>query len=79
MLLSGIASATLAWWMLDAAPGSPDFNADLSRLNTVGFLFVNVPTIALSVLPLQRLLSRLEALTGRPLDELMPGAATAKN
>ncbi len=75
MLVAGVASALLAWWMLDAAPGSPEFNADLGRLNTVGFVCINLPTIGLSILPLQRLLGRLEGLTGRPLEELMPAAA----
>lgn len=75
MLASGVANAALAWWMLDAAPGTPEFNTDLGRLNTVGFLCVNLPTIALAILPMQRLLTRLEGFTGRPLEELMPAAA----
>lgn len=77
MLCSGVANAALAWWMLDAAPGTAEFNTDLSRLNTIGFLCVNLPTIAASMLPLQRLLTRLEGLTGVPIEDLMPGVAGA--
>jgi hypothetical protein len=75
LVLSGIAQAILTWWMLDAPPGSEEFNADLGRTNTIGFIAVTLPTLALSVLPLQRLLDRLEALTGVPLDKLMSSAS----
>jgi len=71
MLASGAANSALAWWILDAPPGSDAFNADLGRLNTLGLIAVTLPTLAMSIWPLQRLFQTLERLTGVPVDDLM--------
>lgn len=71
LLASGVANGALAWWILDAPPGTEAFNADLSRLNTAGLIAVTLPTIGASLWPFQRLFQTLERLTGVPVDALM--------
>jgi hypothetical protein len=72
LLASGVVSAALAWWLLDAAPGTPLFNEQLGRVNTIGLVAVNLPVAALATWRLSKVLERLEAITGLKIEELIP-------
>ncbi|MBA2322221.1 MAG: septation protein IspZ [Deltaproteobacteria bacterium] len=75
LLLSGVVSAVLAWWILDAAPGTPEFNSQLGKVNTVGLFAVNLPVAGLATWRLSRVLERLEVLTGLTMEQLVPAAS----
>jgi intracellular septation protein A len=78
LLASAVVSAALAAWLLDAAPGTPEFNAQLGRVNTVGLFAVNLPVAGLATWRLSRVLDRMERLTGLPIERLLPAAASPR-
>ncbi len=76
LLASGVVSAAIAWWVLDAAPGTPAFNQQLSQVNTLGLVAVNLPVAGLATWRLSRVLDRLETITGLSIERLIPTAAS---
>lgn len=69
-LVSGILNFALARWMLTAVPGSPEFNAQLGRMNWLSWPVIVVPSMAVMMFALFRLLKGVEQLSGLTTDEL---------
>ncbi len=69
-LFSAVLNYLLARWIVTAPPGSPENVAQLGRLNWVSWPVIMVPSMAIMMFALFRLLKGLEALTGLPGDDL---------
>ncbi len=70
-LLSAIANYTMAYKIVKADPGTPIFNEQLARLHALHWPVVVLPSTALLMFCLWRLLKGLEKLTGLPQDQIL--------
>lgn len=82
MLVGGITNFALAWWLLPAHGGTPEFNRQLGKLQFWSWPGTMLPTGAMTFYALFRLLHGLEDLTGLSSDDLFhaqskPAAAAA--
>lgn len=69
-LASAILNYALARWMLTATPGTDEFNKQLGRMNWMSWPVIFVPSMAVMVFALFRLVKGLERLTGLKAEEL---------
>ena len=69
-VLSSVLNFGLARWMLTATPGTDEFNKQLGRMNWMSWPVIFVPTMAMTVYALMRLLHGVERLTGLKAEEL---------
>lgn len=69
------ASAVLNFWLarhiLKSPPATEAFNQELGRMHWVSMLVIGVPSMAVMLLALWRLLEGLKVLTGLTLDEIL--------
>lgn len=68
--LSAVLNFGLARWIVTAEPGSPTHAEQLGRLNWISWPVIVLPSMAILVFALFRLLKGIEALTGLKGDEL---------
>jgi hypothetical protein len=68
---SGIGNGILAIAMVRSAPGTEAFTAELGRYTGWSFPLVNLPTIALSVVVLRKVIDRLEEVANVPFEQLL--------
>ncbi|HEX2100980.1 MAG TPA: VC0807 family protein, partial [Candidatus Synoicihabitans sp.] len=69
-LLSAALNFALARWMLVSPPGTPEFNAELGKMNALSWPVIVIPTMIISVAAIWRLLSGVSRLTGMKLEEM---------
>ena len=69
-LFSAVLNYLLARWIVTATPGSPENVAQLGKLNWVSWPVIMIPSLAIMMFALFRLLKGLESLTGLKGDEL---------
>jgi len=69
-LFSAVLNYLLARWIVTAPPGSPENVAQLGKLNWVSWPVIMIPSLAIMMFALFRLLKGLEKLTGLTGDEL---------
>lgn len=69
-LFSAVLNYLLARWIVTAEPGSPENVAQLGRLNWVSWPVIMIPSLAIMMFALLRLLKGLEKLTGLQGEEL---------
>ncbi len=75
---SAVLNFGLARWILTANPGTPEFNAQLGRMNWLSWPVIVIPMMAVSIYALFQLLKGVEHLTGLKGEELFhhpPGKA----
>ena len=70
-LLSAVANFVLARWLLQSAPGTPEFNAELGRMNLLSWPVIALPSTVMLMVILWRMLRGIEALTGLTTDEVL--------
>lgn len=68
--LSAVLNYFLARWLVTATPGSPEHVAQIGKLNWVSWPVIVVPSMAIMMIALFRLLKGLERLTGLKGEEL---------
>lgn len=68
--LSAVLNFALARWIVTAAPGSSEHTAQLGRLNWISWPVIVLPSMAILVYALFKLLKGIEKLTGLKGDEL---------
>lgn len=68
--LSALLNYFLARWLVTATPGSPEHVAQIGKLNWVSWPVIVVPSMAIMMVALFRLLKGLERLTGLKGEEL---------
>jgi len=69
-LLSAALNFALARWLLKSPSGSPEFNAELAKMNLLSWPVIALPSTAIMLLVLWRLLRGITQLTGLPLDAI---------
>ena len=67
---SAILNFFLARWLLQAPPGTPDFNAQLGKMNWLSWPVIVVPMMGVMIYALFTLLKGVESLTGLNGEEL---------
>lgn len=70
-LVSAILNYVLAFVVLTHAPGTPEFNADLGRMQYLSWPVIVVPSTLILFFALWRLLTGLEKLTGLKREEIL--------
>ena len=69
-LLSAVLNFVLARYLLTSPSGTPEFNAELAKMHLLSWPVIVVPSLAMTLLALWRLLSGLKKLTGLSMDEI---------
>jgi hypothetical protein len=69
-LLSAVLNFGLARYLLTSVSGTPEFNAQLAKMHLLSWPVIVVPSLAMTLLALWRLLSGLKHLTGLSMDEI---------
>ena len=68
--VSAALNFVLARWILTAATGTPEFNAQLGKLQWLSWPVIVIPSMAMMMWALWTLLSGIRRLTGLQLDEV---------
>jgi hypothetical protein len=69
--LSAVLNFILARVIITAMPDTPLFNEQLGRLTWMSYIVIMLPSLAIMILALWRLLKGLEKLSGLTLDEIL--------
>jgi hypothetical protein len=77
-LLSAALNFGLARYILKSAPGTEAFNAELGRMNALSWPVISLPSMAILMVILWRLLGGIEKLTGLTKDEIFRSKETGK-
>lgn len=78
-LVSAVLNYALARWLLTAAAGTPEFNAQLGKMQWMSWPVIVVPSMGMMMFALWRLLGGIKQLTGLELEEVFqPQAAKEK-
>jgi hypothetical protein len=78
-LLSAVLNFGLARFLLRSPPGTPEFNAELGRMNGLSLPVIMVPTMIVTMVVLWKLMSGLTRITGLELDDIIRGGAKQKD
>jgi len=70
-LLSAVLNFVLARWLLKSPSGSPEFNAELAKMNLLSWPVITLPSLAIMLIALWRLMRGITHLTGLPLDAIL--------
>ncbi len=76
-LISAVLNFALARYFLVSAPGTPEFNAELGTMNAWSWPIIVLPTTAITMIMLWKLMTGIQRLTGLKLEEIMHGQAPA--
>lgn len=69
-LLSAILNFALARYLLQAAPGTVEFNAQLGKMNALSWPVIVIPTTVVTMFVFWRLMKGMTRLTGLKLEEI---------
>lgn len=69
-LLSAVLNFALARYLLKSPSGTPEFNAELAKMHLLSWPVIVLPSLAMTLFALWRLLSGLKNLTGLSMDEI---------
>lgn len=78
-LLSAALNFGLARYLLKSAPGTPEFNAELGRMNGLSLPVIMLPTMIVTVFVLWKLMTGLTQITGLPFEDIVRGGAKEKS
>ena len=77
-LLSAVLNFGLARYLLRSPPGTPEFNAELGKMNGLSLPVIMLPTMVITMVVLWKLMTGLTRITGLELDDILRGAAKQK-
>ena len=77
-LVSSVLNYGLARYLLKSPAGTEAFNAELARMNLLSWPVISLPTMAMTMYALWRLLGGLKRITGLELEQLMHNAPEKK-
>ena len=77
-LLSAVLNFGLARYLLQSPPGTPEFNAELGKMNGLSLPVIMLPTMVVTMVVLWNLMTGLTRITGLELDDILRGAAKQK-
>lgn len=69
--LSAVLNFALARWLLKSPTGSPEFNAELGKMNALSWPVIVIPTMIILVFALWRLVGGIKRLSGLSFEEMM--------
>ncbi|GAB5560702.1 MAG: MFS transporter [Synoicihabitans sp.] len=69
--LSAVLNYALARWLLKSPSGSPEFNAELGKMNALSWPVIVIPTMVITIYALWRLITGIKRLSGLELEEMM--------
>jgi len=69
-LVSAVLNFALARYLLKSPSGTPEFNAELAKMHLLSWPVIVLPSLAMTLIALWRLLSGLKNLTGLSMDEI---------
>jgi len=69
-VFSAILNFALARWLLQSPTGTPEFNAELAKMNLLSWPVIALPSTAIMMFALWKLLGGITKLTGLPLEEI---------
>lgn len=69
--VSAVLNFGLARWLLKSPTGSPEFNAELGKMNVLSWPVIVVPTMIITIFALWRLISGIKRLSGLTFEEMM--------
>ena len=69
-LISAVLNFGLARYLLKSPAGTPEFNGELARMHLLSWPVIVLPSMAMTMFALWRLLSGLKHLTGLTMDEI---------
>jgi hypothetical protein len=72
--LSAIINYLLAKWIVVSPTGTPEFNAEVSKMMWVTFFAMLIPGMGLMMLAFWKLISGITAMTGLALEQILHGA-----
>lgn len=72
-LLSAALNYGLARYLLKHPTGTPEFNAELGRMNMLNWPVIVLPSMIVTLIVFWRLMSGLTRLTGLPLEDIFHG------
>ncbi|HEX2862463.1 MAG TPA: VC0807 family protein [Lacunisphaera sp.] len=70
-VLSAVLNFILARLIITAMPDTPLFNEQLGRLTWISYIVIMIPSLAIMIVALWRLIKGLEKLSGLTLDEIL--------
>ena len=70
-LLSAALNFFLARWLLKSPSGTPEFNAELGKMNALSWPVIVLPTMVMTIYVLWRLFAGIKELTGLGFDQVM--------
>lgn len=74
-LLSAVLNFALARYLLKSPAGTPEFNAELGKMNGLSLPVIMLPTMVVTMVVFWKLMNGLTRLTGLELDEIFRGGA----
>ena len=77
-LLSAVLNFGLARYLLQSPAGTPEFNAELGKMNGLSLPVIMLPTMIVTMFVFWKLMSGLTRLTGLEIDEIFHAGAAAK-
>lgn len=78
-LLSAVLNFGLARYLLKSPAGTPEFNAELGKMNGLSLPVIMLPTMAVTMFVFWKLMRGLTRLTGLELDDILRGGAKEKS
>ena len=70
-VVSAVLNFVLARWLLTSPSGTPEFNAELGKMNVLSWPVIVIPTMIITIFALWRLIGGIKKLTGLGLEEMM--------
>ncbi|MDB4474323.1 MFS transporter [Opitutaceae bacterium] len=69
--ISAVLNYVLARWLLQSPSGSPEFNAELGKMNALSWPVIVLPTMIITIYALWRLIGGIKRLSGLEFEEMM--------
>lgn len=76
--LSAVLNFVLARIVLKSAPGSPQFNEELGQMTALSYPVIVLPSMAVMMFAVWRLITRIRNLTGLTLEDILAKPKTSK-
>jgi len=70
-LLSTVLNYVLAVWLVKSPSGTPEFNAEIGKMTALSWPVIALPTTAVMMVALMKLMKGIESATGHPLDDVL--------
>ena len=70
-LLSSVLNYVLAEWLVNSPSGTEAFNAEIGKMTALSWPVIALPTTAVMMVALMKLMKGIESTTGHPLDDVL--------